>query len=330
MSHSNSSLNCFANCQKKYWHKYVNFSIPEVTWFPHLEFGTMAHEVLEKAGHLRDNCEAGINDYDVVIPSELYREDLKEHFGISSWHRYFICVCRQVAQYEKELIEEFVNKDELQIERELKLELTPQELVEHGIALEGQFTQPLVGVIDLLLMTKTHATIIDYKFSTKKKTQDDFDMNSQLYLYALFVHFKYNIPLHNIKVGYIDIPKQEFAMPTILTNGTISRSKSQNCSKEMYIEVVKALNPDNWKELIEPGGYYHDIVNELALNKAAYLQTQYLDEEAYGYITNDLLNAAKMIEHMNKNNLPYLSKYDSYSCKSCEYLHSCKPWLNVR
>ena len=330
MSHSNSSLNCFANCQKKYWHKYINFSVPEVTWFPHLEFGTMAHEVLEKAGHLRDSCEAGISDYDVIIPSELYREDLKEHFGITNWHRYFICVCRQVAQYEKELIEEFVNKDELQIERELKLELTPQELVEYGIVHEGEFTQPLVGVIDLLLVTKTNATIIDYKFSTKKKTQDDFDMNSQLYLYALFVHLKYDIPLHNIKVGYIDIPKQEFAMPTILTNGTISRSKSQNCSKEMYVKVVKALNPDNWEELIAPGGYYHDIVNELALNKAAYLQTQYLDEEAYGYITNDLLNAAKMIEHMNKNKLPYLSKYDSYSCKSCEYLHSCKPWLNVR
>lgn len=330
MSHSNSSLNCFANCQKKYWHNYINHTTPEVKWFPHLEFGTMAHEVLEKAGHLRDNCEAGINDYDVVIPSEIYREDLKEHFGISSWHRYFVCVCRQVAKYEHELIDEFTDKENLQIERELKLELTPQELVEYGFALAGQFTQPLVGVIDLLLVSKTQATIVDYKFSTKKKTQDDFDMNSQLYLYALFVRLKYDIPLHNIKVGYIDIPKQEFAMPTILSNGTISRAKTQNCSKEMYIEVVKALNPDNWEELIAPGGYYHDIVNELALNKAAYLQTQYLDEEAYSYITEDLLNAAKMIEFMNKYNLPYLTKYDSYSCKGCEYLHSCKPWLNVR
>ena len=40
--------------------------------------------------------------------------------------------------------------------------------------------QPLVGIIDFLAYTKTEAIILDYKFSSSKKTQDDFDMNSQL------------------------------------------------------------------------------------------------------------------------------------------------------
>ena len=30
-----------------------------------------------------------------------------------------------------------------------------------------------------------------------------------------------------------------------------------------------------------------------------------------------------------ENNMPFVKKYDSYSCKNCEYLKSCKPWLEV-
>ena len=187
----------------------------------------------------------------------------------------------------------------------------------------------MVGIIDFLAYTKTEAIILDYKFSSSKKTQDDFDMNSQLPLYAMFVHILYDIPLHNIRVGYIDIPKQMFDMPALLTNGTLSRAKSQNVSQEMYEKSVIAVHGDDPYFNCKPGGYYHECWCNLALNKCAYLSIQYLDIDAYEHITQDLLNAAKMIDFMTENKMEFLHKYDAYSCKGCEFLNSCKPWLTV-
>lgn len=212
------------------------------------------------------------------------------------------------------------------VEREIKLQLTVEELKRHGF---HGIEQPLVGVVDCLMYTKTHAIIIDYKFSSRKKTQDDFDMNSQLPLYALFVHLLYDIPLHNIKYGYIDIPKQMFGMPTVLSNGTLSRAKSQNVSQEMYEKAVIAVHGDDTYYNCKEGGYYYDCYCNLALNKAAYLSIQYLDMEVYAGVIDDLMKAAKMIDFMIANKMPFLKKYDAYSCKGCEYLNSCKPWLTV-
>lgn len=326
MSHSNSSLNCFTVCERKYYYNYVEHLAPETPPSPHLTFGAMAHEVLEKAGALRDNCDAGIPDYNICIPSELQYPELKDYFGIKNWQTYFTLICKQIAKYEKQLCDEYENPV---IERELKLSLTPGEMYEKHLLYEGEATQPLVGVIDLLIMTPTAATIVDYKFSTKKKTQDDFDMNSQLYLYAMLVHEIYGVPLRNIQIAYIDIPKQDFSMPTLLTNGTLSRAKSQNTLQDMYIAAVQALHPDNWKEAIAPGGYYHDIVNELALNKAAYLQCQYIEMDAYNCIIPQLLDTIRRIEIISKYNLRWLTRFDAYTCKSCEFLHHCKKWLNI-
>lgn len=320
MNHSNSSLNTYVTCQRKYWHSYINKTEKEPRFYPHLDFGSMAHEVLEKAGHLRDDIEAGIQSYDICIPSELYRQDLKNYFGIKTWHTYFVRVCKQVSKYERDELEALRLYGDVTIEREIRLTLQPS--VTHLV-------HPLVGIVDLLLRTENHATILDYKFSSERKTQDDFDMNSQLYLYAHLVSELYKIPLHNIKVGYIDIPKQDFAAPTILSNGKLSRAKSQNVSKELYIEAIKLVAPDTWEQDTAPGGYYHDILDELALNKPAYIHTQYVDEEACEYIMSDLMNTAQQIEMLLEHKMPFLAKYDSYSCKNCEYLKHCKPWLSV-
>ena len=51
MAHSNSSLNCFANCMAKYEHNYILHTPPCKPVSPHLTFGTMAHEVLYNAGY---------------------------------------------------------------------------------------------------------------------------------------------------------------------------------------------------------------------------------------------------------------------------------------
>ena len=326
MAHSNSSLNTFANCMAKYEHMYVKHTSPCRPPSPHLIFGTMAHEVLYKAGVLRDEIRDNVSDdeYNTIIPSEVLHVDLKNEFDIHSWKHYFTHVIKQCEQYEQELLQEILENDvDVEIEREIKLQLTPAQLKELGYR---GITNPLVGVIDLLIRGKTHATIIDYKFSSNRKGQDEFDMNSQLQLYALLVHINYDIPLHNIKVGYIDIPKKSFGRPIVLSNGTLSRAKSQNVSAELYELAVKAIHGEDDVYNCNPGGYYYDCYCNLMLNKAAYLTCQYLDIDTYAGIIDDVIKAAVMIEYMLDKNLPFLKKYDSYSCKSCDYVNSCKPW----
>lgn len=331
MSHSNSSLNCFASCMARYEHSYVLHTPPCKPPSPHLTFGVMAHDVLYKAGKLRDDardemCEVG--DYYQVIPSEVLHTELKQEFNIHNWQQYFTGVIKQTAKYEDKLMQELLDTQSggVQIEREIKLQLTPHQLSQMGIY---GIKQPVVGVVDLLMFTKTHAVIIDYKFSSNKKTQDDFDMNSQLPLYALLVHYNFDIPLHNIRYGYIDIPKQSFGMPTLLSNGTLSRSKSQNVSQELYEQAVIAIHGDDEYYNCKPGGHYHECWCNLVFNKPAYLSIQYLDFDVYQGVISDLMDAAKMIDYMTEHKMPFLKKYDAYTCKNCEYINSCKKWLIV-
>lgn len=328
MAHSNSSLNLFTDCMAKYEHAKILHSKPCKPPSPHLTFGTMAHEVLYKAGCLRDENADGVVDtekYYPIIPSDLLYTDLQTEFQIHSWQRYFIPIIKRVAEYEEDVAEFFENEP-YRIEREVKLQMTVDDLASIGYK---NFTQPVVGIIDCLMVGTTSAVILDYKFSSSKKTQDDFDMNSQLYLYAFFVHHKYDIPLHNIKVGYIDIPKQMFDMPTVLTNGTLSRSKSQNVLPELYKKAVEAIHGDDPKYNCEPGGWYHDCYLNLMLNDVAYLSWQYLDMEAYTYIVHDMLMTGMFIDKMVQDKSLFVRKHNAYNCKNCEFIDSCKPWLTV-
>ena len=223
----------------KYEHNYILHTPPCKPLSPHLPFGTMAHEVLEKAGRLRDEAEDGVVDKDAyynIIPSEVLYPELKQYFGISSWEKYFTPIIKQIAKYEKELRQDIIDQcGKCEIQRELKLQMTPAELLPYSRYL---LHEPLVGVVDLLFLGTNCATIIDYKFSTKTKGQDEFDMNSQLQLYAFFVNQIYDIPLYNIQIGYIDIPKSELGKPTVLSNGTLSRAKTQNVSQELYEKAL--------------------------------------------------------------------------------------------
>lgn len=314
----------------KYEHNYILHTPPCKPLSPHLPFGTMAHEVLEKAGRLRDETEDGVVDKDAyynIIPSEVLYPELKKYFGISSWEKYFTPIIKQIAKYEKELGQDILEQcSRLRILREVKLQMTPAELLKYSIY---PLHEPLVGVVDLLFLGTNCATIIDYKFSTKTKGQDEFDMNSQLQIYALLVHHNFGIPLRNIQIGYIDIPKQEFGQPTLLSNGTLSRAKSQNVSQEMYKRAVVAIHGDDPYYNCDEGGYYYDAWCNFANNKCAYLNTRYLEQDAYEGIVKDVIDAASMIDYMKDHKMPFLKKYDSYSCKDCEYLTACKPWLTV-
>lgn len=330
MAHSISSLNLFTDCMAKFEHVKILRSPPCKPPSPYLTFGTMAHEVLYKAGCLRDEAADGVvnpEEYYSVVPSDLLYPELQREFQIHSWQRYFVPIIKRIAEYENWVQEEFgAIDDPYRIEREVKLQMTVEELGELGY--KG-FDQTFVGIIDFLAVGSDNAIILDYKFSSNKKTQDDFDMNNQLYMYAFMVHKEYDIPLHNIVVGYIDIPKQMFDKPTILSNGTLSRAKTQNVLPELYKAAVIAIHGDDEKYNCEPGGWYYDCYMALQLNDVAYLSTQYLDEEAYSYITDDVLKCGLLIDKMIREKTPFPRKHNAYSCKSCEYLDSCKPWLTV-
>ena len=148
-------------------------------------------------------------------------------------------------------------------------------------------------------------------------------------LYALLISYNYGIPVENIRVGYIDIPKKSFDKPILLSDGKLSRSKTQNVMQESYAKYVAAVHDNDPYYNCEPGGYYYECWCAMANNKPAYLQVQYLDMEAYDGITKDLFDAAEAIDRMKERNMKFLKKYDSYSCKGCEYLKACKPWLEV-
>lgn len=328
MSHSNSSLNTFTDCEQKYKLHYIDHKEPLGPISPHLTFGTMAHDVLYKAGMLRDCQDDNVPVYQNCIPSDLAYPDEQRYFKINSWQKYFMPIIREVSRIETDLIKSF-NDPNVFIEREIKMQLSNEQLEQFKLLNFNlpKLTEPFVGIIDLLLTTKDSAIIVDYKFSTKRKDQDDFDNNSQLYLYAMFVHLLYGIPLRNIQIGYIDIPKQMFEAPILLKNGTLSRSKSMNVSQEMYKAAVTAIHGDDEYYNYNEGGYYYDIVNELALNKCAYLTCQYLDEEICNNITAELMNTAQTIELKKLHSYPFLRKFDSYSCKNCDYKRYCKPYL---
>ena len=325
MSHSNSSLNCFASCMAKYEQRYILHNEPTKI-SPHLTFGTMAHDVLYKAGVLRDETRDDVasTDYSTIIPSEVLYQDLKNEFQIKNWQAYFKPIIKQVAKYEQECIDELSETGNVQLEREIKLQLTVEQLHQFGY---HQITQPLVGIVDLLLYTPTAAIILDYKFANKKKTQDNFDLDSQLPLYAFMVHILYDIPLHNIQYGYIDIPKEMSNMPTVLSNGTLSRSKSQNVTQEDYKRAVDAVHENDPYYNCEPGGYYYDCWCHMAHNKPAYMSKQYLDIDVYEHTIDMLFKTAGLIDTMIENKLPMVQKFDAYSCQNCEYSKYCKAYL---
>ena len=329
MAHSNSSLNAFASCMARYEHNYILHTPPCKPISPHLTFGVMAHEVLYKAGLLRDEVADGIVDaeqYQTISPSEVLYPELKQEFQIHSWDRYFKNVIRQTAMYEKQLIDELASTcEDVTVEREVKLHLSVEQIKELGYFVD----QPLVGIIDLLIRTPRSAIIIDYKFSGNRKSQDDFDMNSQLPIYATLVSKTYGINLRDIKYGYIDIPKQDFGKPALLSNGTLSRAKSQNISQELYEASVLAIHGDDDKYNCKPGGYYYDAWCSFANNRPAYLTIQWADLEVIEYVCKDILQAAVITDKFRREKLPFLKKYDAHTCKSCEYLTACKPWLEV-
>lgn len=306
MNHSNSSISCYLNCQRDYYWKYVMGKREPSN--EHLTFGSFGHEQIEKYFQNK-------NEY--VFPSEALNANLKAFFGIQSWELYFRNIFKQIDTYHTDIIKRAVEffglgEFEMQILTELKTDVC---LI---------YDNNLNGVIDkCFLFTdlktgKQYATIVDYKFTNSNKTYDDLEMDSQLYIYANIISTKFNIPVKNISVAYISIPKKSTGLPTILANGTYSKAKSQNVLYDDYLFCLKCDFP-NYDEN-DVNGEYYGILQELKNKRAAYMIIQTIDVDIYNNVMNELQYIVSEIgAKVNSNDKHlFLRKFGKHNCFGCE------------
>lgn len=231
----------------------------------------MAHKVLET----RD------------IPDEILYPELKQAFNISSWENYFTNIFKQ--------LDELLLDYEI-LSKELKL-----------------ICDNVVGVIDLVARNKKTGRILllDYKFKSVPMTYEDLFLDEQLKIYAkLYASEKWE-DINNIDVGYLNIPKSELSKPKILKNGSLSKDKTQNTTKQLYLETIKELGLNE--------SDYLDILKDLEHKEYITLVQSSVDEETINDIFKNLHNTIKSIESGF-----VLECMSQNKCKDCDYKHVCK------
>ena len=236
----------------------------------HLQFGSMGHEVLETR----------------IIPDEGLYPELKEAFGITSWDNYFTTIFN-------ELDETFKNYEVLH--REYRVE-----------------TEDIKGVIDVVWKCKITGKILitDYKFSNKDKGQVDIWLDEQMYIYAAAYASLNNIPLEDIYIGYVNIPKAEMKKPRVLKNGSLSKDKAQNTTYALYMEAIteNGLNAED----------YADILDEIKDKRLTTVATSNINLEMAQRIMQNIDNT---IKDMDKG---YVLERCTFQCKYCDFLDYCK------
>ena len=236
----------------------------------HLQFGSMGHEVLETR----------------IIPDEGLYPELKEAFGIDSWENYFTTIFN-------ELDETF--KDYEVLHKEYRVE-----------------TEDIKGVIDVVWRSKITGKILitDYKFSNKDKGQVDIWLDEQMYIYAAAYASLNNIPLEDIFIGYVNIPKAEMKKPRVLKNGSLSKDKAQNTTYALYMEAIteNGLNAED----------YEDILDEIKDKRLTTVATSNINLEMAQRIMQNIDNT---IKDMDKG---YVLERCTFQCKYCDFLDYCK------
>ena len=266
---SHSAITTYLDCQRK-WELVYKYGLRQDN--VHFQFGSMAHKVLETR----------------IIPDEMLYPELKEFFGIKSWHNYFSNVLRE--------IDKFVEINNLeQIGREVDVE-----------------DDNLVGCIDCVFKVKgTDEYVIgDYKFSTSVKGYDELLLDEQMYIYAYLYAMANHIDLTKITTCYINIPKVELNAPRELKNGTLSKDKSQNTTYDLYLAKIHelGLNVNEYADVLEAlkdKPYIVFTKNKLNLDNL---------EKVFANIEN-------VIKDMQKG---YVLEKNSYMCSRCEFYEYCK------
>lgn len=236
----------------------------------HTKFGSMGHEALETR----------------VIPDEVLYPELKEEFGITSWESYFTPIFKEIDAY-------FADYNLLH--RELK--------VENDI---------IKGVIDCVWQHKETGRylITDYKFSNTDKGQEDVLLDEQMYIYALLFAVANDVPLENVSIGYINIPKKEMDNPRVLKSGQLSKDKAQNVTYEKYVETINKLGLNI--------ADYEDFLSEIKDKKLISIQIQPVNTDMALRIMENIDNVVK---DMQKD---YVLEKCSFQCKRCDYVQYCK------
>lgn len=237
---------------------------------PHFIFGSMAHKVLETR----------------EIPDEILYQDLKETFNISSWNIYFN-----------------------QIFKELDVFLEDYDIIGREVCVEND---TLIGVIDLVLRHKetNRLLLCDYKFSNGVKSYDDLLLDEQLQIYSILYSSQFNEHIDNIDICYINIPKTQLSSPRVLSNGKLSKDKSQNTSFELYVNKINEL-----------GLCIDDYQDVLSMLKDKHFINIYKNTLNLDMIKRVCVNIDNTIKDMQKGY--YLEKC-TYMCKQCPFVQYCK------
>ena len=236
----------------------------------HTKFGSMGHKVLETR----------------VIPDDLLYPELKDEFGISSWTKYFTPIFKEIDDYFKDY------------------EIVHQELMVGNHIIRG--------VIDCVWKHKETGRylITDYKFSNTDKGQEDVLLDEQMYIYAVLFALKEAVPLEQIDIGYINIPKKEMDNPRVLKSGQLSKDKAQNVTYDKYVETIEELGLNK--------ADYEDFLSEIQGRKLISIQPQPVNTDMALRIMENIDNVVK---DMSKG---YVLEKCSYQCKRCEYVQYCK------
>lgn len=230
---SHSAITTYLDCQRK-WDLIYNHGLKVDNI--HLQFGSMAHKVLETK----------------QIPDEILYPELKEYFGIKSWSNYFNNIFKELDNF-----------------------ITTNDLEQIGSEVDVA-DDNLVGCIDCVYKIKgtDRYVIADYKFSSGIKGYDELLLDEQMYIYAFLYATEKNIPLDNISTCYINIPKVELDEPRILKNGELSKDKSQNTTYEKYLNKIQELNLDISKyedvlDALKDKPYIVFTINRLNIDRLA-------------------------------------------------------------
>lgn len=236
----------------------------------HTKFGSMGHKVLETR----------------VIPDDLLYPELKDEFGISSWTKYFMPIFKEIDDYFKDY------------------EIVHQELMVGNHIIRG--------VIDCVWKHKETGRylITDYKFSNTNKGQEDVLLDEQMYIYAVLFALKEAVPLEQIDIGYINIPKKEMDDPRVLKSGQLSKDKAQNVTYDKYVETIEELGLNK--------ADYEDFLSEIQGRKLISIQPQPVNTDMALRIMENIDNVVK---DMQKN---YILEKFSFQCKKCPYVDYCK------
>ena len=294
---SNSRVNTFLDCYKKYELRYIRGIKTGDT--KHTWFGTKVHSFMEEYVDSGEMIKKREEDEVISSKEREWLEELK----ISSLPDYYDFLQPEVDKLWND-----------------NFDISKFEVIGTEVNLKSELFK-MNGVIDLILYDKTTKTvhIYDYKTSSKDKTIETIETDGQLYKYALLVASNQEIlkpfEVDDVVVGYINLPKYLPIKPKVLKNGKLSVAKTQNTTRTLYMEAIdeNKLDPPDYEEFIE------------TLDEAQHITMARMkvDVERANKIADDHKAIYEILRwHYGEGLFP--ESHDSWKCSQCDYYKICK------